>query len=193
MWQELSTEIKKNFFLFLPSHPHKCGSSALFIGVSRVRVSVRVELLPSHLPSHFRHRKVSCQGFYLQNLTKVPEKYSYLVPTVQHRYTNSIAMPDYQYSYAGLSVYPCCTVSIPMLHLWCKGAALLLALLFESLYSGFSGGLRASFLHSKLLIRFAALRSVSLRLQSLNQKNAHGISRIFFGVFSRIRFLIFSF
>ena len=56
------------------------------------------------LPSHFRHRKVSCQGFYLQNLTKVPEKYSYLVPTVQHRYTNSIAMLHYQYSYAGLSV-----------------------------------------------------------------------------------------
>ena len=27
-----------------------------------------------------------------------------------------------------------------MLHLWCKGAALLLALLFESLYSGFSVG-----------------------------------------------------
>ena len=56
------------------------------------------------LPSHFRHRKVSCQGFYLQNLIKVPEKYSYLVPTVQHRYTNSIAMLHYQYSYAGLSV-----------------------------------------------------------------------------------------
>ena len=56
------------------------------------------------LPSHFRHRKVFCQGFYLQNLTKVPEKYSYLVPTVQHRYTNSIAMLHYQYSYAGLSV-----------------------------------------------------------------------------------------
>ena len=53
--QELSTEIKKNFFLFLPSHPHKCGSSALFIGVSRVRVGVRVELLPSHLPSHYPH------------------------------------------------------------------------------------------------------------------------------------------
>ena len=27
-----------------------------------------------------------------------------------------------------------------MLHIWCKGAALLLALLFESLYSGFSVG-----------------------------------------------------
>ena len=57
-----------------------------------------------------------------------------------------------------------------MLHLWCQGAALLLALLFESLYSGFSVGRRTLFLHSKLLIRFAALRSVSLRLQSLNQK-----------------------
>ena len=98
---------KKNFFLFLPSHPHKCGSSALFIGGSRVRVSVRVELLPSHLPSHYPH--TSGTGKYivrglLQNLTKVPEKYSCLVPTVQHRYTNSIAMLHYQYSYAGLSV-----------------------------------------------------------------------------------------
>ena len=37
-------------------------------------------------------------------------------------------------------------VSIAMLHFWCKGAAPLLALLFESLYSGFSGGRRASFL-----------------------------------------------
>ena len=61
------------------------------------------------LPSHFRHRKVSCQGFSLQNLTKVPEKYSCLVPTVQHRYTNSIAMPDYQYSYAAPLVQGCCT------------------------------------------------------------------------------------
>ena len=98
---------KKKFFLFLPSHPHKCGSSALFIGVSRVRAGVRVELLPSHLPSHYPHTsgtgKYTVRGL-LQNLTKVPEKYSYLVPTVQHRYTNSIAMLHYQYSYAGLSV-----------------------------------------------------------------------------------------
>ena len=70
------------------------------------------------LPSHFRHRKVYCQGFYLQNLTKVPEKYSYLVPTVQHRYTNSIAMPDYQYSYAALSVQGCCTFGARMLHFY---------------------------------------------------------------------------
>ena len=70
------------------------------------------------LPSHFRHRKVYCQGFCLQNLTKVPEKYSYLIPTVQHRYTNSIAMPDYQYSYAALLVQGCCTFGARMLHFY---------------------------------------------------------------------------
>ena len=32
--------LKKTFFLFLSSHPHKCGSNALFIGVSVVRVGV---------------------------------------------------------------------------------------------------------------------------------------------------------
>ena len=110
---------KKFFFLFLPSHPHKCGSSALFIGVSSVRVGVRVELLPSHLSSHYPHTsgtgKFSVRGL-LQNLTKVPEKYSCLVPTVQHRYTTSIAMPDYQYSYAALLVQGCCTFGARMLH-----------------------------------------------------------------------------
>ena len=45
-----------------------------------------------------------------------------------------------EYSYEILSVYLCCTVGAPMLHLWCQGAALLLALLFVSLYSGFSVG-----------------------------------------------------
>ena len=70
------------------------------------------------LPSHFRHRKVFCQGVCLQNLTKVPEKYSYLVPTVQHRYTNSIAMLHYQYSYAGLLVQRCCTFGARMLHFY---------------------------------------------------------------------------
>ena len=103
---------KKVFFLFLPSHPHKCGLSALFIGVSSVRVSVRVELFPSHLPSHYPHTSGTGKYFVrglLQNLTKVPEKYSCLVPTVQHRYTNSIAMLHYQYSYAGLLVQGCST------------------------------------------------------------------------------------
>ena len=96
MWrvlQELSTEIKKSFFSFFTLTP------ALT------------------LPSHFRHRKVFCQGFYLQNLTKVPEKYSCLVPTVQHRYTNSIAMFHYQYSYAALLVQGGCTFTGTIINL----------------------------------------------------------------------------
>ena len=66
---------KKVFFLFLPSHPHKCGSSALFIGGSRVRVSVRVELLPSHLPSHYPHTTLTLQSSELKKpsfLIEVP-------------------------------------------------------------------------------------------------------------------------
>ena len=47
---------KKNFFLFLPSHPHKCGSNALFIGVSVVRVSVRVSMSLSG--------EGKCEGLY---------------------------------------------------------------------------------------------------------------------------------
>ena len=100
-----------------------------------------------------------------------------------------------QYSYGILSVYLCRTFGARGLHYRCQGAALLLALLFESLYSGFSVGRRTSFLHSIILNRrsrqffigftfgrrtlflhssffilIAAWRSVSLRLQSLNQK-----------------------
>ena len=97
-----------------------------------------------------------------------------------------------------------------MLHLWCQGAALLPALLFESLYSGFSVGRRTSFLHSIILNRptadnsslafppaaercffilhssffIAALRSVSLRLQSLNQKTLTEYHRFFSESFS---------
>ena len=37
-------------------------------------------------------------------------------------------------------VYLCCTIGAPVLHFLCQGAALLLALLFVSLYSGFSVG-----------------------------------------------------
>ena len=46
-------------------------------------------------------------------------------------------------------------------------------------------------IHPLFYIRFAALRSVSLRLQSLNQKTLTEY-RIYYGVFSRICFLIFS-
>ena len=43
-----------------------------------------------------------------------------------------------QFRYEIMSVHLCCTFGARGLHFWCKGAALLLALLFESLYSGFS-------------------------------------------------------
>ena len=124
--QELSTEKKKlfSFFTLTPSQMWlKRPVYRGFKGEGRCEGRAFTLTPTLTLPSRFRHRKVFCQGFYLQNLTKVPEKYSCLVPTVQHRYTNSIAMLHYQYSYA----------------------ALLPAQLFESLYSGFSVGRRTSF------------------------------------------------
>ena len=39
-----TVQVEKLFFLFLPSRPHIYGSNALFIGVSVVRVSVRVSV-----------------------------------------------------------------------------------------------------------------------------------------------------
>ena len=53
-----------------------------------------------------------------------------------------------------------------MLHFWCKGAALLPALLFESLYSGLSVGRRTSFLHSIILNRPTADNSSFFILHS---------------------------
>ena len=100
--------LKKIFFFFFYPHtltfPLKRPVYRGFKGEGKCEGRTFTLTPALTLPSHIRHRKVSCQGFYLQNLTKVPEKYSYLVPTVQHRYTNSIAMLHYQYSYAGLSV-----------------------------------------------------------------------------------------
>ena len=43
-----------------------------------------------------------------------------------------------QYSYGILLVQLCCTFGARVLHLWCQDAALLLALLSESLYALFS-------------------------------------------------------
>ena len=142
------------------------------------------------LPSHFRHRKVSCQGVSLQNLTKVPEKYSYLVPTVQHRYTNSIAMLHYQYSNAALLVQGCCTFGARGLHFYRHYYSKVFTVVFLAVVElrffcntilnsiiGFPSGRRTLFLHSKLLIRFAALcKPAATELES---KNAHGISDFF--------------
>ena len=108
-----------------------------------------------------------------------------------------------------------------MLHFWCKGAAPLvpgcctftgtiirksLQWLFwrssnfvSTLYNSSSAkptilhwlSLRPPNVVSSFFILIAAWRSVSLRLQSLNQKTLTEYHRFFFGVFSRIRFLIF--
>ena len=53
---------KKVFFLFLPSHPHKCGSSALFIGGSSVRA--QESILSGFLFTEFNKstRKVQLSG-----------------------------------------------------------------------------------------------------------------------------------
>ena len=124
MWrvlQELSTEIKKSFFSFFTLTPSQMWLKRPvyrgFKGEGKCEGRTFTLTPALTLPSHFRHREIFCQGFYLQNLTKVPEKYSYLVPTVQHRYTNSIAMLHYQYSYA-LLVQGCCTFGARMLHFY---------------------------------------------------------------------------
>ena len=112
MWwvlQELSTEIKKSFFSFFTLTPSQMWLKRPVYRGFKGEGKCEGRTFTLTLPSHFRHRIVYCQGFYLQNLTKVPEKYSCLVPTVQHRYTNSIAMLHYQYSYAPLLVQGCCT------------------------------------------------------------------------------------
>ena len=179
---------------------------------------MRVELLPSHLPSHYPH--TSGTGKYivrglLQNLTKVPEKYSCLVPTVQHRYTNSIAMLHYQYSYAGLLVQGCCTFGARVLHFYWHYYSKVFTVAFLAVAEprffcntilnsiiGFPSGRRTSFLNRRsrqffiLHSSFFILHSnccIALCKPAATELESKKRSRIFFGVFSRIRFLIFLF
>ena len=49
---------KKNFFSFFALTPSLSSWNALFIGGSVVRASVRVNFLPSHLPSHHNPSKI---------------------------------------------------------------------------------------------------------------------------------------
>ena len=115
-----SSTLKKTFFLFLPSHPHKCGSSALFIGVSVVRVSVRASDLPSHLPSRSHHlpshpyssgKKASC----LLRILWMGVRFNRQGAKKQ-LFTGSIAMVYCWRSYAALLVQLCCTFGARMLY-----------------------------------------------------------------------------
>ena len=49
-------------------------------------------------------------------------------------YAGRLSMVYREIRYGMPSVYLCCTIGAPMLHLLCQGAALFLALLFVSLY-----------------------------------------------------------
>ena len=103
---------------------------------------------------------------------------------------NQTAAVYREQSYGLPGVFLCCTFCASMLHFQCQGAALFLALLFVSLYRWLCRKVWDHFfcLQVDELTRFeqtsrrfdkqissfflliAALRSVSLRLQSLNQK-----------------------
>ena len=55
-------------------------------------------------------------------------------------YVTRLAMVYMEIRYGIQGEYLCCTFGARALHFWCQGAALFLALLFVSLYSGFSVG-----------------------------------------------------
>ena len=63
-----------------------------------------------------------------------------VIPVSKAMVGNKKAMIFRQQSYAILMVRHSCTVGAGLLHYRCQGAALFLALLFVSLYSGFSVG-----------------------------------------------------
>ena len=87
---------KKVFFLFLPSHPHKCAWNALFIGVSSVRVGV-------FYPHTYPHPHPLQNGILLVWDSMGSSKRQYLC------YIVSILMLYCEYTYAILSVPGCFT------------------------------------------------------------------------------------
>ena len=78
-----------------------------------------------------------------------------------------------EYSYGLPSVYLCCTVGARGLHLWCQGAALLLALLF---------------LHFHCCMALCKPAATELKIKKRSR-----IARIFFGVFYTDSFFDFFF
>ena len=109
---------EKKFFCFLPSHPHQRGSSALFIGVSVVRVSVRVNVLPSHYSHTYPHPHHLASP---HNLTLPAGSILLAGDSMDGRqiqWTGRKKAALYrQYSYGILLVQLCCTVGATMLAL----------------------------------------------------------------------------
>ena len=84
--QELSTEIKKKFFSFFTLTPSQIWLKRPvyrgFKGEGRCEGRAFALTLTLTLPSHFRQESIQ-SGIPWMSEAKVPEKYSYLVPTVQ--------------------------------------------------------------------------------------------------------------
>ena len=101
---------KKNFFSFFTLTPSLFAWNALFIGVSVVRVSVRVNVLPSHYSHTYPHtptlparKHPACWGFY-----------GWVSDSIG-RAQKSSCLSAVQLWY---------TVGATMLHLWCQNALL---------------------------------------------------------------------
>ena len=98
-------KIKKTFFSFFTLTPSLSVWNALFIGVSVVRVSVRVNFLPSHHP-HTLHGWIllhfvtkftlilpvnKMKKRYQKSIAPWYQQYCIGIPTVLHSYTDSIS------------------------------------------------------------------------------------------------------
>ena len=129
MWDNISSLItfqpyrSKTFFSFFTLTPSLFVWNALFIGVSVVRVSVRVSDLPSHYSHTYPHHLAPPH-----NLTLPAGSIQLAGDSMDGRqiqWTGRKKAALYrQYSYGILLVQGCCTVGATMLHLWCQNALL---------------------------------------------------------------------
>ena len=107
--------LKKYFFSFFTLTPSLFRWNALFIGVSSVRVSVRVELLPSH----YSHTILTLHSHYSHTPLTLPAGKLLVgdsMDGVKLWFSGVWAVVYRQYSYAALLVQVCC-------HCWCTYAA----------------------------------------------------------------------
>ena len=100
MLQELFIERKKKLFSFFTLTPSQMWLKRPVYRGFKGEGKCEGKCFTLTLPSHFRQECI-LSGILWMGEAKVPEKYSCLVPTGKHRFTNSIAM----------------------LHCRCKGAA----------------------------------------------------------------------
>ena len=140
MEEMLPPKLTKNqFFLFFTLTPSLFAVTGWQTATKGVRVSVRVVFYPHTYPHHFPSRPL----FFRQECILLVTGIQWA--SRKQRYTGRIAMLHYRCKYAAhlvpdgctflapffcdvtyavLSVYLCCTISIPMLDLWYQNALL---------------------------------------------------------------------